>query len=249
MKLHNHIAIVTGGASGIGKSCAELFAANGATVVIADINESEGHEVANHLKGLFIKTDVTKPAEVEALIQATVNKYGKLDILMNNAGMDGEQKPIADCTLENWRAVVDLNLNAVFYGMKYGLAVMAAQKSGVILNTASIAGLVAFPNIAAYGAAKAGIIHLTKTAAIEYAKSNIRVNALCPSVVKTPLVEHFIASTPDPAATKTWFENFNPLPGMVTTHSVADAALFLVSDDSKFITGTALTIDGGFTAQ
>jgi len=218
-------------------------------VVIADINVDDGTKLAESIHGWFIKTDVTNSGEVESLIHTTVKKYGKLDILMNNAGMDGEQKPIADCTLENWRAVVDLNLNAVFYGMKYGIAVMAAQKSGVILNTASIAGIVAFPNIAAYGAAKAGIIHLTKTAAIEYAKSNVRVNAICPSVVKTPLVEHFISSTPDPAATKTWFENFNPLPGMVTTGSVADAALFLVSDDSRFVTGTALTIDGGYTAQ
>ncbi|MFQ3599638.1 MAG: glucose 1-dehydrogenase [Chloroherpetonaceae bacterium] len=249
MKLNGKIAIVTGGASGIGKACAEKFASEGATVVIADIQEEQGRTVAEHLHGRFIKTDVTDPNAVQSLIAQTVDAFGSLDILMNNAGIDGEQKPIADCTLENWSRVIDLNLNGVFYGMKFGLAQMAKQQSGVILNTASIAGVVAFPNIAAYGAAKAGVIHLTKTAAIEYAKQHIRVNAICPSVVKTPLVEHFINSTPDPDATRQWFENFNPLPGMVTVSSVADAALFLVSDDAKFITGTALAIDGAYTAQ
>lgn len=249
MKLDGKIAIVTGGASGIGKACAETFASEGATVIIADIQDDAGNAVATSLRGRYIKTDVTNPNSVQSLISQTVQAFGKLDILMNNAGMDGEQKPTAECTLENWMSVVNLNLNGVFFGMKFGLAQMAKQQSGVILNTASIAGVVAFPNIAPYGAAKAGVIHLTKTAAIEYAKQNIRVNALCPSVVKTPLVEHFINSTPDPLATRQWFENFNPLPGMVTTASVADAALFLVSDDSKFITGISLPIDGAYTAQ
>lgn len=249
MKLNGKIAIVTGGASGIGKACAEKFASEGAVVVIADIQEEPGRAVAEALRGRFIKTDVTDPNAVQSLIAQTVDAFGSLDILMNNAGIDGEQKPIADCTLENWSRVIDLNLNGVFYGMKFGLAQMAKQQNGVVLNTASIAGLVAFPNIAPYNAAKAGVIHLTKTAAIEYAKHHIRVNALCPSVVKTPLVEHFINSTPDPDATRQQFENFNPLPGMVTVSSVADAALFLVSDDAKFITGTALTIDGAYSAQ
>ncbi len=249
MKLNGKIAIVTGGASGIGKACAEKFASEGARVIIADIQEDAGTAVATSLHGRYIKADVTNPNDVQSLIAKTVDVYGSLDILMNNAGMDGEQKPIADCTLENWSRVIDLNLNGVFYGMKYGLAQMAKQQRGVVLNTASIAGIVAFPNIAAYCAAKAGVIHLTRTAAIEYAKQNIRINALCPSVVKTPLVEHFINSTPDPDATRQWFENFNPLPGMVTTSSVADAALFLVSDDAKFITGVSLPIDGAYTAQ
>lgn len=226
MKLNNKIAIVTGGASGIGKACAEKFASEGATVVIADIQEEHGQAVAESLRGRFIKTDVTNPNAVQSLIAQTVDAFGSLDILMNNAGIDGEQKPIADSTLENWSRVIDLNLSGVFYGMKFGLAQMIKQQSGVVLNTASIAGVVAFANIAAYGAAKAGVIHLTKTAAIEYAKHHIRINALCPSVVKTPLVEHFINSTPDPNATRHWFEHFNPLPGMVTVSSVADAALF-----------------------
>ncbi len=249
MKLDGKIAIVTGGASGIGKACAEKFASEGATVIIADIQDDAGRAVAESLRGRFIKTDVTDPNAVQSLIAQTVDAFGTLDILMNNAGMDGEQKPIADCTLENWSRVIDLNLNGVFYGMKFGLAQMIKQQRGVILNTASIAGMVAFPNISPYGAAKAGVIHLTKTAAIEYAKHHIRINALCPSVVKTPLVEHFINSTPDPNATRQWFENFNPLPGMVTVSSVADSALFLVSDESRFVTGVSLPIDGAYTAQ
>lgn len=249
MKLHDKIAIVTGGASGIGKACAEKFSAEGATVVIADVQDEAGRTVASNLSGRYIKTDVTKPHEVESLFSQTIQLFGKVDILMNNAGFDGEQNSIAECSLENWENVISLNLNGVFYGMKFGLAHMAKMQKGVILNTASIAGIVAFANIAAYGTAKAGVIHLTKTAAIEYAKQNIRINALCPSVVKTPLVEHFIRSAPNPDATRQSFESFNPLPGMITPASVADAALFLVCDESKFITGISLVIDGAYTAQ
>jgi NAD(P)-dependent dehydrogenase (short-subunit alcohol dehydrogenase family) len=249
MKLQNQIAIVTGAASGIGKACAERFAADGAHVIIADIDEHNGHSLAASLHGRFIKTDVTKPESVETLIAHTVSEFGRVDILMNNAGMDGEQKPTADCSLENWQRVIDLNLNGVFYGMKYALRQMQAQQHGVILNIASIAGAVAFPNIPPYSASKAAVIHLTKAAAIEYAKMGIRINALCPSVVKTPLVEHFINSSEHVEAMRERFENFNPMPGMIATGDVAGAALFLVSDDARFITGTTLTIDGGYTAQ
>lgn len=248
MKLQGKVAIVTGAASGIGKACAEKFAAEGAKVVVADISE-KGKDVAAAINGHYIHVDVTSAQSVEAMVNETVQRFGKLDIIMNNAGIDGKQAPTDESTLENWREVISINLDGVYYGMKYALGVMKAQKSGVVLNTASIVGMVAFPNIPPYSASKAGVIQLTKAAAIEYAQYGIRVNAICPSVVMTPLVEHFIETSEDPEATRKRFENLNPLPGIVTLEAVANAALFLVSDDSAFISGVALPIDGAYTAQ
>ncbi len=248
MKLQDRVAIVTGAASGIGKACAEKFAAEGAKVVVADVSE-KGKEVAAAINGHFIHVDVTSPQSVEAMVNETVQRFGKLDIIMNNAGIDGDQAPIDESSLENWHKVMKINLDGVYYGMKYALGVMKAQQRGVVLNTASIAGLVAFANVPPYTTSKAGVVQLTRVAAIEYAQYGIRVNAICPSVVMTPLVEHLIQNSPDPEATRKRFENFNPMPGIVTLEAVANAALFLVSDDSAFITGVALPIDGGYTAQ
>jgi len=248
MKLQDRVAIVTGAASGIGKACAEKFAAEGAKVVVADVSE-KGKDVAAALNGHFIHVDVTSHESVEAMVNETVQHFGKLDIIMNNAGIDGLQAPTDESTIENWHNVMKINMDGVYFGMKYALRVMKAQKSGVVLNTASIAGMVAFPNIPPYSASKAGVIHLTKAAAIEYAQYGIRVNAICPSVVMTPLVQHFIETSEDPEATRKRFENLNPLPGVVTLDAVANAALFLVSDDSAFISGVALPIDGAYTAQ
>jgi NAD(P)-dependent dehydrogenase (short-subunit alcohol dehydrogenase family) len=248
-KLDDKIAIITGAASGLGEACAKLFADEGARVVIADIQDDAGKALADQLGGLYVHTDVTIPKEVEALVQAAVDQYGRIDIMMNNAGIDGEQAPTPQSTLENWNRVMDVNMNGVYYGMKYVLPVMIKERSGVILNTASTVGLNAMGALPAYSASKAGVIHLTKSVAIENAGWRIRANAICPSVVKTPLLEHFIANSPDPEQTQRGFESLNPLPGMVTPEAVARAALFLVSDDSEFISGVALPIDGGYTAR
>jgi NAD(P)-dependent dehydrogenase (short-subunit alcohol dehydrogenase family) len=183
------------------------------------------------------------------MIKSTVERYGRIDILMNNAGIDGEQAITGDSSLENWRQVMSINMDAVYYGMKYVLPVMVAQKGGVILNTGSTVGLNAMGSLPAYSASKAGVIHLSKSVAIEYAMYNIRVNILCPSVVETDLLHHFIESSANPEATRMGFASLNPLPGMVTTEAVAKAALFLVSDDSSFISAVALPIDGGYTAR
>jgi len=248
-KLQDKIAIVTGGASGLGKGCAEEFAREGATVVVADLQDDAGRELADSIGGAFLHVDVTDPNSVEAMIQGTVERYGRIDVLMNNAGIDGAQALTAESSIENWKKVMAINLDGVYYGIKYVLPTMVAQKGGVILNTASTVGLNAMGAIPAYSASKAGVIHLSKSVAIEYAYNNIRVNAICPSVVETPLLKHFIESTPDPDGARQGFATLNPLPGMVTVDAVAKAALFLVCDDSKFITAVALPIDGGYTAR
>lgn len=250
MKLQDRVAIVTGGASGIGKACAERFASEGAIVVIADVNDGLGRETASQIdRAEFMKIDVTDADAVEKMVSDTVQKHGKLDIIMNNAGIDGHQAHTAESTLENWHQVMKINMDGVYYCMKYGIAAMLPNQRGVVLNTSSTVGLVAFGNIPPYSASKAGVIQLTRAAAIEYAKMGIRVNAICPSVVKTPLVEHFIATSADPAATAEGFENLNPIPGLIPLDAVTSAALFLVSDDSAFITGHALPIDGGYVVQ
>jgi NAD(P)-dependent dehydrogenase (short-subunit alcohol dehydrogenase family) len=248
-KLQDRIAIVTGSGSGIGRACAELFAKQGAKVVIADIDEQAGRAVAEDVGGIYLQVDVTDPSSVEAMIKTSVERLGRIDILMNNAGIDGDHGITGDSSIENWKRVMSINMDGVYYGMKYVLPVMVEQKGGVILNTASSVGLNALPGLPPYSASKAGVIQLSKAAAIEYAWHKIRVNAICPSVVDTPLLQHLIASTPDPEAARMGFEHLNPIPGMVTADAVAKAALFLVSDDSSFITAVALPIDGGYTAR
>ncbi len=248
-KLQDRIAIITGAASGIGKACAELFAEEGATVVIADIQDEPGELVAEDISGRYLHIDVTDPAQVEGMIKSAVEEFGRIDILVNNAGIEGDPGLIGDSSIENWKRVMSINIDAVYYGMKYVLPVMVEQKGGVILNMASTVGTNALPGLPAYGASKAGVVQLSKAAAIEYAYHKIRVNALCPSVVDTPLVRHLIATTPDPEEALLGFQMMNPLPGMITLDAVAKAALFLVSDDSSCITAVALPVDGGYTAR
>jgi NAD(P)-dependent dehydrogenase (short-subunit alcohol dehydrogenase family) len=228
---------------------AELFASEGATVVVADIEEDGGQELAQSIGGSYLHCDVTDAASVEGMIQAAVDRHGRIDILVNNAGIDGEQANTAESSLENWRRVMSINLDGVYFGMKYVLPVMVSQKGGVILNTASSVALNAMGAIPAYSASKAGVVQLSKAVAIENAMHGIRVNAICPSVVETPLLKHFIESTPDPEGARRGLAALNPMPGMVTVDAVARAALFLVSDDSAFITAVALAIDGGYTAR
>lgn len=183
-------------------------------------------------------------------MRSSVDHYGQIDILVNNAGIEGELSPTVDSSLDNWRKVIAVNLDEVYFGLKYGIAAMVANRNGgVILNMSSIVGLVGFGLLPPYSASKAGVVQLSKAAAKEYATQNIRVNAICPTVVRTPLIERVIESSPDPIKTREQMENMNPLPGLPTPEDVAAAALFLASDEAKFITGIALPIDGGYTAR
>ncbi|MEL6926032.1 MAG: SDR family oxidoreductase [Bacteroidota bacterium] len=248
--LKNKVALITGGSSGLGRAAVERLSQEGVKIVIADINEEDGKALADQFPNTkFCKTDVTDHEAVKKSIDFTVEQFGTLDILFNNAGIDGEQKPTAESTIENWEKVRSIDLDGAFYYLKYGLQQMKKQKSGVIINTSSTAGLVGFENIPPYTAAKGALIQLTKSTAMEYAEYGIRVNAIAPSVVKTKLVEHFIEESDDPEATKEEFDELNPMPGWIQPEDVAAAVAFLASDEARYITGHTLPIDGGYVAQ
>jgi len=249
-KLDGKVAIVTGAASGIGRASALLFAEEGARVVIADWDEAKGEQVARDVKGKggeakFVKVDVSRAEDVETMVNAAVEGYGRLDVLFNNAGVEGEQAPTADCTLENFDRVIAINLRGVFLGMKYGIAAMLKTGGGSIINNASVAGLVGFTGIPAYSASKGGVIQLTKTAALEYAKEHVRVNAICPGVIWTPMVERFTSAGEE---VRQALEAMEPVGRFGTAEEVARLALFLASEDSSFCTGAPFVVDGGLVA-
>ena len=250
-RLGGKVALITGAASGLGKAIATRFAEEGAKVIIADMDEAKGREVAHSLEdALFVHVDVTQADSVQAAVETAKERYAQLDILVNNAGVDGDQAPTAEASLENWHRVIDINLHGVFYGMKYGIAAMKERgEGGVVINMGSTAGLVGFEAIPPYTASKAAVIHLAKAAALEYAKDNIRCYAICPAVVLTPLVEHFIESSPDPEERRALFENMNPLPGMAVPEDVANTALFLASEEARYLTGVVVPVDGGYTVK
>jgi NAD(P)-dependent dehydrogenase (short-subunit alcohol dehydrogenase family) len=236
---------ITGGGSGLGKAMAERFIAEGAIVTVAD-RDAETRHAARALGARFIQLDVTDPVAFEAAI----HEAGELDILLNNAGIGAAYTALHEADLKSWHDVIHVNLTGVFLGMKFGLARMVAQdRPGVVINTASIAGISGFPNVPAYSAAKAAVAHLTRCAAIEYGPRRIRINAIAPTVILTPLMQRSIANEADPQAALARYESFNPLPGMPEPADVAAAAAFLASDDARFITGVVLPVDGGFSAR
>ncbi len=250
-RLTDKVAIITGAASGIGEATAMLFAKEGASLLLADWQKEQGEQAAaaarkNGGKATFVKTDVSKPEDVQAMIRAAMQEYGRLDVIFNNAGIEGEMnKPTADCTLENWHRVIGINLTGVFFGMKYAIPEMLKTGGGSIINTASVAGLVGFAGIPAYCAAKGGVVQLSKCAAIEYAKQNIRVNVICPGVIWTPMVER---ATGDSEEGRAAFTAIEPVGRLGTAEEVANVALFLASDESSFCTGAPFIVDGGFVA-
>ncbi|HXG36055.1 MAG TPA: glucose 1-dehydrogenase [Dehalococcoidia bacterium] len=250
-RLEGKVAVITGAASGIGRASAILFAAEGAKVIAADWDEEKGRQVEQEIKesggsAQFIKVDVSKPEDVQRMINLAEETYGRLDVVFNNAGVEGQQALTADCSLENWERVININLKGVFLGMKYAIPVMLKNGGGSIINTASVAGLVGFVSIPAYCASKGGVIQLTRTAALEYAKQGIRVNAICPGVIATPMVERFAEQLGE--AGRQGLEAMEPVGRMGKPEEVAEVAVFLASDESSFCTGAPFIVDGGFVA-
>jgi NAD(P)-dependent dehydrogenase (short-subunit alcohol dehydrogenase family) len=245
------VVIVTGGGSGIGRSTAEAFAKQGAKVAVADISKEFG-EATVHAIGksggdaIFIQTDVSKARDVENMVKKTVQHYGRLDYAHNNAGIDGEFVTIVSCSEENWDHVMGVNLKSVWLGMKYEIPEMIKQGKGAIVNTASVAAIIAFRTMGAYVASKHGVAGLTKTAALEYCRKGIRVNAVCPGVIRTSMIDTFINNQ---APVEQAMVSLEPIGRMGTPEEVADAVLWLCSDAASFVTGIALPVDGAMVAE
>lgn len=245
------VVLVTGGASGIGRAATLAFAREGAKVVVADVLAEGGEETVRMIKeaggqATFIKTDVSKATEVEMLIKKAVETYGSLDFAFNNAGIEGTMAPTADCTEENWDRTISINLKGIWLCMKYEIPQMLKQGGGAIVNTASVAGLVGFQGLPAYGASKGGVVQLTRTAALEYAKTGIRVNAVCPGVIRTPMVERLLSDQPEAEA---GFIAMEPVGRMGKPEEIAEAVVWLCSDAASFVTGHPMVVDGGLVAQ
>jgi NAD(P)-dependent dehydrogenase (short-subunit alcohol dehydrogenase family) len=250
-QLDGKVALVTGGGSGIGRASALAFARAGAKVVVADVVADGGQETVRLItaaggEGRFIKTDVSKAAEVEALIKQIVATYGRLDCAYNNAGVEGTFVSTVEYSEADWDRVLAINLKGVWLCMKYEIAQMLQQGGGAIVNTASGAGLVGVVGLSAYVASKHGVVGLTKTAALEYAKAGIRVNAVCPGVIQTPMVARLTRSRPDLSEALVAAE---PMGRTGKPEEIAEAAVWLCSDAASFVTGHAMSVDGGYVAQ
>lgn len=250
MRFEGKVAFVTGGASGLGAATAVRLASEGARVVVADIDTDGAREVAESLPdALAVAVDTADASSVEAAVRRAVAHYGRIDVVFNNAGVTGAQLPLHELPVEDWERVRGIDGDGFFHVMKYCIAQMLKTGGGSIVNTSSTAGLTGQQNISPYTFAKAGVIGLTRGAAIEYAALGIRVNAIAPTAVWTPLVERFARTAPDPEAMRAALENYNPMPGSPSPEDVAAAVAFLASDEARFITGHTLPIDGGYCAQ
>jgi NAD(P)-dependent dehydrogenase (short-subunit alcohol dehydrogenase family) len=250
MRLKNKIAIVTGGAMGIGQAAAIRFAQEGAKVAIVDIAENEGCETERMLRRhepecLFIKGDVTKEAEWRRVMSTVDETYGRLDILFNNAGTN-LFKPATDITEEEWDRIITLNLKGIFFGAKHSLKAMLKAGGGSIINTASTTALIGLPRMSVYSASKGGVLALTRQLAADYAPHNVRVNCVCPGVTLTPLVQREMDLG---LATAEVLLHGIPMGRFGQPSEIAAAVLFLASDDASYVTGTALVVDGGRTTH
>lgn len=244
-KLQDKVAVITGGISGIGKAAAELFAGEGAKLVLVDLDESKGRDVVSKLEekgyeAIFVQADVTSEEDAENVFSKTMEKFGAVNVLFNNAGI-GASKPTHEISYEEYRKTVNVDLDGVFLFAQNAIKQMLKQENGgVIVNTASMYGWIGAPGSAAYNAAKGGVVNLTRSLGVEYASENIRVNALCPGYIDTPII---------PEEMKATLRQATPMGRLGLSEEMAKGALFLASDDSSFMTGQSLIVDGGFTAQ
>ncbi|EIA07812.1 SDR family oxidoreductase [Flavobacterium frigoris] len=245
----NKVAIVTGGSFGIGRATALAFAKKEAKVVVVDWKENtETIDLITKSGGeaLFIKCDVSKSSDVKAMVEKTIATFGRLDYAFNNAGIEGESAPVQDCSEENWDKTIGVNLKGVWLCMKYEIPEMIKQGKGVIVNCSSVAGLVGFSSLPAYVASKHGVIGLTKTSALECAKLGIRVNAVCPGVIQTPMIDRLTGNDKEAIAQ---FTNLEPVGRFGQAEEIANAVIWMCSDGASFVTGHAMAVDGGFVAQ
>ena len=252
-RLENKVAIITGGAMGMGAATAELFAQEGAKVVIADYNEEKGKAQAEKIKAAggeasFVKTDVSKAKDVENMVKFTVDTYGRLDIALNNAAITPDDKPIADFDEAYWDRLLSIDLKGVALGMKYEIKQMLAQGSGgSIINTSSVSGIRPQPGTPAYIAAKHAVIGLTKSAAMDYSPQGIRINSVAPGAIDTPMLRGALEQFGfDPAA---YAKQLSMLGRFANAEEVAKAHLWLASEDASYVTGAVIAVDGGYTAM
>lgn len=251
-KLENKTVFITGGLSGIGKACAIAAAKEGANIVIADLKSDTADKAMEEIKkenskAIFIECDVSVFTQVESAIQKTVSTFGTLDVALNNAGIGGKSFKVGEMPEQEWLNVIGVNLNGVFNCMRHELAQMAKQKNGVIVNMSSIMGKVGLATSSHYDAAKHGVIGLTQTAALEYATEGIRINAICPGFIDTPLLTKVgINRHPD---VKQHIIDMHPMKRLGKPEEIAKSFIFLACDDSSFVSGTALEVDGGFLAE
>jgi NAD(P)-dependent dehydrogenase (short-subunit alcohol dehydrogenase family) len=249
--LENKVAIITGAGSGIGRASALAFAREGAKVVLADWVEEGGVETVSMVRdtggdAVFVKADVSQTADVKRMVDAALDKYGRLDCAYNNAGIGCGPTLLCDYDDDVWQKTVDVNLKGVYLCLKYEIPAMLATGGGAIANTASAAGLVALAYVAPYVAAKHGVVGLTKAAALDYATSGIRVNAICPGTIRTPLVQGWLDLHPEDE--EAWTK-VAPMERMAEPMEVAELAVWLCSDKSSFVTGQAIAVDGGAVAR
>ena len=250
MTFSGQVALVTGGGAGIGRATAQAFAAEGLKVVVADLHAASGEATVEQIKAgggiaVFVRCNVTLESEVKHLMEQTINTYGRLDYAFNNAGIEIEHGRLADGTQEEFDAIMGVNVKGVWLCMKYQLPLMLNQGGGAIVNTASVAGLGAAPKMSIYSASKHAVIGLTKSAAIEYAKKKIRVNAVCPAVIDTDMFRRAYEADPKKAE---YAAAVHPMGRIGKVEEVASAVLYLCSDGAAFTTGHALAIDGGAMA-
>src|SRR5215471_14692570 len=250
-RVEGKVALITGGASGIGRAIALTFAREGAKLIIADMNAEGGQQTVHMIieqggEAIFVKTDVSKAIEVQALISRAVETYGRLDCAHNNAGISGGGRALtAEYLEETWQRVLAVNLTGVWLCMKYEIPQMLSQGSGAIVNTASVAGLIGARGLAAYVASKHGVVGLTKTAALEYAQHGIRVNCVCPGVIETPMTARGLS---DPERRAQIMAN-EPMGRVGTPEEIVEAVVWLCSDAASFVTGHTMTVDGGHVTQ